>query len=230
MPVPAWWTNLTWRIPVVRTYRMAVQNAKQPKYSDSSYVVGGLPDGAEYQATFTYEDQPGHVFMSRDSFEHFIVAVQAQIPEIPINFGNDKGDFKGQLDRYFSSVLQQRRILTLTAVSEDQKTRLTIISNAEYGASPMSTAKTYVEVSVRSNESGHAQRIGNEINIAFMKFADSRPLRGRASRAAVIHPMDVHSRELEHFKSRQNRRTVWISASISIGVAVLTIGSRIIWT
>lgn len=227
MPAPAWWMNLTWKVPVIRAYRMAAQSARQLRNSESSFVVGGLPEGTEIQVSVTNEEMTGYLFPSRESFEHFAEAVQALIPDIPLNFAGDQGPFDEQLDRYFASVVGKRRRLTLLAQSPGLNQRIGITTTADFSASPTSLAKTLVEVMTISSDENHSRQVANGIAVAFQDYADPRPSRGRTSKAAVIQPMDVHSRELEAFKTSQNRRTVWISAAVSLGVALLTIGSRI---
>ncbi|SEE20684.1 hypothetical protein SAMN04489740_0881 [Arthrobacter alpinus] len=232
MGLSEWWVRQTNKLPYVAKVRAFDEIQARPEIEPYSDIIPFLDDDKSVRSTYTHRERSSYVFPSKQSFLKFAEAVDALGSFKPLRIESngvipDDEPMAEQVERYFALSEVHRKQLLISSGEDGGRSRLRLIFDQGRQPNFSMPWNTVIDVLIQSSEQHKATAVGTQVYGALVRFADLRPNRGASSKVSVVRPMDIHTRELEEFKTRQTRKTVFISSVISIGAALLTIASRI---
>ena len=226
--VPYWHLKLL-KVPIYRTWAVGREAENADTVRSESWATHGPADFAlRYTSTCAISERRARQFRSRDAFEHFVSEVNARIEGMALGFEGEPGTFNEQLERHLSSSSHHRDAVNLVAETTDRSSYVKIKIAKYYVADPMASGKTYIDVYIGESDNDRARILANEVQVLLHKYSVQWKKRGAESKAPAIRAVDLHSQELEEFKTRLTRRTWAISLLVSVPLAVISLGVSVL--
>ncbi|POH58284.1 hypothetical protein [Arthrobacter glacialis] len=217
----------TGKLPYVAKARAFDFQQAQPIIDPTSVALAPPNEFGEHRSTYLLRGRNSYMFSSKQSFLEFVDAI-ALIPGFePLKIVTEQdeildGPMASQIERYFALSESNRRRLTLRTGLPTQQDSIRIMLGQGLDDTTQHAWNTVIEVQVSKSVQDAATNVGQKIHATLLVFTDPRPPRGKSAKASVVRPMDLHTLELEEFKTQQNKRTFRISTGIAIGGIVLS--------